>query len=212
MRWSQRVLAAAAVAPLALLMAACTTGPGQPPAPAPASATSPGAVPPGATTLPHAAGPAAGPGRRAGGTVQLSSYSDNDGPESRVVLTGAIGDYGTAVSVHPDGTIDPDHTSQLELRLSRGTFRITFGPLDRKLVTAFSTFPPNRATCSGVVRATGPAPVVASSGTDRYQGISGSFQLTATIWEVDGAQRCSPTSAFLAQTVFITGSGRVSFR
>ncbi|HEY7429827.1 MAG TPA: hypothetical protein VH641_03740 [Streptosporangiaceae bacterium] len=212
MRWSPRALAAAAVAPTTLLMAACTSAPGQPPAPAPAVATSPGAVPPGATTLPHAAGPAAGPGSRAGGTVRFSSYSDNDGPASTAVLTGAIGDYGKAVSVHPDGTIDPGHTSQLELELSQGTFRITVGPLDHKLVAAFRTFPPDLATCSGVVRATAAAPVVAGSGTGRYRGISGSFQLTVTVSEVDGAQRCSPASAFLAQNVFITGPGRVSFR
>ena len=51
--------------------------------------------------------------------VTISAYSENDGPTARVILTGAIGDYGKAVSVHPDGTTDPEHGSQLKLGLLR---------------------------------------------------------------------------------------------
>ena len=47
-------------------------------------------------------------------------YSINsDGPDFRAVVTGAVGDYGPAVTVHPDGTVNPSHSSDLELKLHR---------------------------------------------------------------------------------------------
>jgi len=40
-------------------------------------------------------------------------YSINsDGPDFRSILTGAAGDYGPAVTVYPDGGVDPQHTSE----------------------------------------------------------------------------------------------------
>jgi len=38
---------------------------------------------------------------------------------SRVILTGVIGDFGEAVSVYPDGTIDPQHNAELNVALTR---------------------------------------------------------------------------------------------
>ena len=59
-----------------------------------------------ATVGPAAAGPSMA---RA---VHFSGFSQNsDGPDFTVVLSGAVGDYGPAVSIHPDGTVDPEHTS-----------------------------------------------------------------------------------------------------
>jgi hypothetical protein len=56
------------------------------------------------------------------GRVHLTDYEANsDGPDSSVILTGAVGDYGQAVSVYPDGKTDPGHTSELELSLKHGT-------------------------------------------------------------------------------------------
>ena len=53
-------------------------------------------------------------------------YSINsDGPDFRAVVTGAVGDYGPAVTVHPDGTVDPSHSSELELKLTAGSFRLS---------------------------------------------------------------------------------------
>ena len=40
-----------------------------------------------------------------------------------MILTGAIGDFGEAVSVYPDGTINPQHNAELNLALTRGSFR-----------------------------------------------------------------------------------------
>jgi hypothetical protein len=72
-----------------------------------------------ATQTPAAGGPAATHARAAGGTAHIVGYSDNDGPRSRVILTGVIGDFGEAVSVYPDGTIDPQHNAELNVALTR---------------------------------------------------------------------------------------------
>ncbi|SEP47720.1 hypothetical protein [Amycolatopsis saalfeldensis] len=47
-----------------------------------------------------ASAPAAAPDN---GNVNLTDYSDNDGTKAKVVLTGAIGDYGDAVSLTSNG-------------------------------------------------------------------------------------------------------------
>ena len=48
----------------------------------------------------------------AGGTAHLTDYTDNDGPTSTVILAGAIGDFGKAQSVNPDGSVNTKHNSE----------------------------------------------------------------------------------------------------
>jgi hypothetical protein len=144
--------------------------------------------------------------------VHIIDYSLNsDGPRSKVILTGAIGDWGQAVTVHPDGTIDPQHTGELRLELQKGSFRLGFASLHKKIIRAYSPWPSNKSTCSGSVSFTVVIPVVAGSGTGAYRGISGSFTVTVTIDEVDVKPVCNGTSAFLAQVALIAGPGTVSF-
>jgi hypothetical protein len=77
---------------------------------------------------------------RVHGTAHLVIYSVNsDGPDFRVVLSGAIGDYGPAVAVYPDGKVDPEHDSELELKLSRGTFRLNIAGLVLRLLFSDGT-------------------------------------------------------------------------
>jgi hypothetical protein len=60
---------------------------------------------------------------------------DSDGPDFQAVLSGAIGDYGPAVTVLPDGKVGPEHTSEMELELR--------GPADTTgQISAFLTLPP----------------------------------------------------------------------
>jgi hypothetical protein len=152
---------------------------------------------------------AAAPART--GTVRFTAYASDDLPGATVVLTGVIGDFGEAVSVLPDGSVDPEHTSEFNLALARGSFRIVIGPLHRKLVQAFTHFTPDPRTCSGHVSVTGAAPVVAGSGTGAYQGIKGSFRLTVAVNEVDAKSEChGGPSVLLAQTIFFSGSGAIS--
>ena len=114
------------------------------------------------------------------------------------------------MTVHPDGTVDPEHTSELELRLTHGSFRLSIAGLDTKVAEAYRHWPSNLSTCSGSISFTAAFPVVAGSGTGSYRGISGSFTVTGTIDEVDVKPVCNGTSKFLAQVVLLAGSGTVS--
>jgi len=146
--------------------------------------------------------------------VYFTAYQNDDLPGATVVLTGAIGDFGEAVSVLPNGMVDPEHSSQLRLGLAQGTFRISIGPLHAKFVNALSHAPYDLKTCSGHAAVTGPAPVVPGSGTGAYTGISGTLELTITGNEVDAKPGCRPFSgsALLAQSIVIAGPGTVSIQ
>jgi hypothetical protein len=147
-----------------------------------------------------------------GSEAHIIVYSINsDGPDFRAIVTGAVGDYGPAVTVHPDGTVDPEHSSEMELRLTHGSFRLGIAGLDAKIVDAYRHWPSNVSTCSGSIGFTLAVPVVAGSGTGSYRGISGSFAVTVAIAEVDVKPVCNGTSEFLSQVILMAGSGAVSF-
>src|SRR5215471_14282915 len=80
-----------------------------------------------AATKPAAAAPASARAAAAtGGTANIMIYAVNtDGAYWHAIMSGVIGDYGPAVSIHPNGHVDPAHNSQLELRLTRGSFRLS---------------------------------------------------------------------------------------
>jgi hypothetical protein len=167
-----------------------------------------------------AAGTAAGSSTSTAGAAQAPAASqahimvysiDSDGPDFRAISTGAVGDYGPAVTVRPDGSVDPDHTSEMELQLTRGSFRLSISGLDAKIVAAYRHWPSNVSTCSGSISVTAAVPIVAGSGTGSYRGISGSFTVTGTIDEVDVKPVCNGTSKFLSQVIMLAGSGTVSF-
>jgi hypothetical protein len=143
------------------------------------------------------------------GNVNFTDYSDNDGTKAKVVLTGAVGDYGDAVSLTSNGDAHGQRTD-IDLNLTQGKFRINIADIDKKLVDAFTHFPSNTTTCSGLVTASGTAPIEAGSGTGAYQGISGHFDLTVNVNEVDVKDHCGPGAKFLSQTVVITGPGTVT--
>jgi len=144
------------------------------------------------------------------GNTHLTAYADDDGPSSTVVLAGAVGDYGKAQSVNPDGSVNPKHDSQLNLVLSRGTFRVSVAGLDKKLVAAMADLRVDTTTCSANASVSNAAPVVAGSGTGSYRGIRGTFMLTATLDEVYRPTDCSETSPYLAQAIVISGFGMVT--
>lgn len=144
------------------------------------------------------------------GNVHLTDYTDNDGPTATVILSGAVGDYGKARSVNPDGSVNADHTGQLDLALSHGSFRLDIAGLDKKFVAEVTKVAVNTRTCSATTSVTGPVPVVSGSGTGSYQGIHGSFTLTLTLDEVYQPAGCGEDTPYLAQFIVITGPGTVS--
>ena len=164
-----------------------------------------------AAKTPTASGSAATKRTTAAGTVHLLDYSNSDAAQSSVILTGAIGDFGEAMSQHANGAIDLEHTADLNLALTQGSFRIRIAGLDRKVVTAFKRLHFDTSTCSGNVSVAGRSPIVEGSGTGSYKGISGSFTLTVTIAEIVPRSKCNASGAFRAQAIVITGSGIVSF-
>jgi hypothetical protein len=149
---------------------------------------------------------------QSGGKVNLTSFSNNDGPTSKVVLTGSIGDYGSAVRMSTGGSLKD---SELKLEMTRGSFRLDIAVIESELVkSAGSGFPTNQATCSGLLDITAASPIVSGSGTGAYRGIHGTFHLTVSINEVESWPVCpkTDTSPYLSQTAFITGSGLVSLK
>jgi len=166
-----------------------------------------------ATKPPAAAATASAPAAAAnGGTANIMIYAVNtDGAYWHAVVSGVIGGYGPAVSLDPGGQVDPAHNSELELRLTHGSFRLSIAALDKKFVTAASHEPIYPKTCTDLISVTGTTPIVAGSGTGAYRGIRGSFPVTLTLNEVE-ARPCQPSpGAFRAQLITVAGSGTISF-
>jgi hypothetical protein len=148
----------------------------------------------------------------AGGTANIMIYGVNtDGAYWHVIISGVIGDYGPAVSIYPDGNVDPAHNSEMELRLTHGSFRLSTATLDKAFVKAGSHAPIYLKTCTDLISVTGTTPIVAGSGTGAYRGIRGSFPVTFTLNEVE-ARPCQPSpGVFHAQLITVAGSGTISF-
>jgi len=166
-----------------------------------------------ATTPPAAAATASGRAAAAtGGTANIMIYAVNtDGAYFRAIVSGVIGDYGPAVSIYPDGQVDPAHNSQMELRLTQGSFRLSIAALNKAFVKAASHEPIYPKTCTDLISVTKTSPIVAGSGTGAYRGIRGSFGVTITLNEVE-ARPCQPSpGAFHAQLITMAGSGTISF-
>ena len=167
-------------------LAACASGhAGKPPTSDPASS---------ASSL------VAGAPMPGGGNVHLTVYTDNDSTTSTVILSGTVGDYGSAK--REDG--------QLDLKLSRGTLRIDIADLDQQFLTRMRHLAVNQRSCSAEDTASGSAPIVAGSGTGAYSTASGSFDLTITLDEVYHPGDCRETAPYLAQKIIVTGWGNLS--
>jgi hypothetical protein len=153
---------------------------------------------------------AASPATTAKDNAHLMVYSINsDGPDFRAIVSGVIGDYGPAVTVFPNGKVDPSHTHDLELKLSRGTFKLSLTELDKKFVAVTSHEPIYPRTCSDYMTASAPMAIVPGSGTGAYRGISGRFTVTMTGDEVERSP-CPTAEAFRWQALVLRGPGTVS--
>ena len=70
----------------------------------------------------------------AGGTANIMIYGVNtDGARWHAIISGVIGGYGPAVSIYPDGQVDPAHNSEMELRLTHGSFRLSIAALEQEI-------------------------------------------------------------------------------
>lgn len=145
------------------------------------------------------------------GTTQLMIWSLNsDGPYFQGIATGAVGDYGKGETVLPDGKIDPEHTSELQLNMTHGSFRLGIAAIGKGVVER-KRWQWNTSNCSGRVSFGARVPIVAGSGTGAYRGVTGTFGVTVTIEEVDVKPVCNGTSGFLSQIILLDGTGSVSY-
>jgi hypothetical protein len=129
--------------------------------------------------------------------------------KANIVITGAIGDYGTALSVDANGKADPNGNFE-KITLKQGGFLVDGTAFNKKLQHAKPTF--NKANCSFVFSGTGSTTV--SEGTGAYAGISGKVTITLTFAGI--APKTPKGCNFNSNKVggayqSITGTGSVSF-
>lgn len=150
-----------------------------------------------------------------GGVIRIWVTPSN-GTVSRIVVTGAIGDYGTATSISRAGKADIEG-NYVRVALTRGGFEVNSTAFD----AAINGAPPtalDKQTCS--VYFTDSGHVTLFGGRGAYAGIAGTLEVTETFAAIgpryrSGATkgRCnlSAAAAPVAQWGAITGVGSVRF-
>ena len=102
----------------------------------------------------------------AGGPVALLATVGN-GPSGKIVVAGAIGDWGTALTIDKNGKPD-QNGNYVKVTLRKGTFEIDSTALNKKTANPRPQVASD-TTCS--VSASGSAPVTLFNGTGLYKGI-----------------------------------------
>lgn len=141
----------------------------------------------------------------AGGTVRFFETPGTNGTGS-VVITGAIGDYGTVAGDSSNGRNPNDYS---KVTLKKGTFEVNQTAFEAKLSKA--AFPIDQSSCSSEGSTTGSATVFDGSGL--YKGISGTVNLTETqAWILPRGSngKCNGHNPSTYYSL-ITGTGSVRF-
>jgi hypothetical protein len=126
----------------------------------------------------------------AGGVIEVyvTPPPSFNGAVFKIVVIGAIGDYGTATSIDKDGKVD-SNGNYVKIRLKKGTFEVNSVALNKKTNSAPPTLV-NRTTCSYGFGASGP--VTLFNGTGLYAGISGTLRITQTFAAVGPPHMSGP--------------------
>ena|ERR1700728_61550 len=151
----------------------------------------------------------------AGGTINVWATPIGEGAKATIVITGAIGDYGTALTINKNGKVNPNG-NYVKITLKKGTFEVNSTMLN----AAANNLQPtnNSTTCSASGSATGP--VTLFNGTGLYKGIAATLNVTETFAFIGpliksgshkGQCNESNNAKALAQYGSIQGSGTVSF-
>jgi hypothetical protein len=145
-----------------------------------------------------------------GGKIRIF-VSSKSATKSKILITGAIGDYGTTVSQDANGKVDPNGGFQ-KVKLTHGGFIVNTTALNKRLNKAKPAI--NKTTCSIVF--SGSAPTTITNGTGAYKGISGKVTITVTFAGIapKTAKGCNlaPNAPTHGQYESITGTGSVSFK
>jgi hypothetical protein len=97
-------------------------------------------------------------------------------PSGKIVVAGAIGDWGTALTIDKKGKPD-ENGSYVKVTLRKGSFEIDSTALNMKTANPRPQVASD-TTCS--VFASGSAPVTFFNGTGLYKGITGTAHVTLT--------------------------------
>jgi hypothetical protein len=139
-----------------------------------------------------------------------------NGAVDKILLTGAIGDHGTATSINKNGTVNVNG-EYVKVALQKGGFEVNAVAFNTQLEKLQPSL--NAATCSAW--GTGTGPVTLLNGTGAYAGISGTLTMATSFAEIgpryatgpkkgqcNMSNNAQPVSEFMGD---ITGSGTVSF-
>lgn len=152
----------------------------------------------------------------AGGTIGVYA-SPGMGATARIVVTGAIGDYGVATTIDKDGKVD-SNGDYVRIVLKHGGFEVDSVELNKKANDARPTTN-SAVTCSFSVVVSGP--VTLFNGTGAYAGIAGTIHVSEAFGGVgrrytSGAEKgqcdMANNAAPLAFWGGIEGLGKVTFK
>jgi hypothetical protein len=138
--------------------------------------------------------------------VFVTSATSNREP---IVVTGAIGDYGTSVMQNANGKVNPNG-GFVKVTLQHGGFIVNATALNKKLNSGKPTV--NQSNCSIVFSGSGSTTI--GDGTGAYAGITGTLKITYTFAGIapKTAKGCNFNSNKVGGAyTSITGSGSVSF-
>jgi hypothetical protein len=152
----------------------------------------------------------------AGGKVNIyDTPSATNQALSAILITGAIGDYGKALSIDKNGNTDANG-NYVRVTLQKGTFEINSTALDAELNKAQPNI--DKPTCSYWLSASDPVTVF--NGTGLYEEISGTVSITITFagygplyasgkhkGECNTSENAQPSDQYSS----IVGTGTISF-
>jgi hypothetical protein len=150
------------------------------------------------------------------GTIQVWATPSPTSAVAKIVITGVIGDYGTATTINKNGTVD-GNGNYVKIVLQHGGFEVNSVALN-KIVNAAPPMMTNAATCSVVFGGSGPNTLF--DGTGMYAGISGTVQVTERFAGIGPRYTSGPKKGQcnmnnntqpIAFWGSITGTGKVSF-
>jgi hypothetical protein len=149
------------------------------------------------------------------GTIEIWA-TPGSGPVAKIVVTGVIGDYGTATTIDKNGKVD-NNGDYVNVVLKHGGFEVNSVQLN-KITNAAPPIMQNATSCS--VEFGGTGPVTLFNGTGMYTGITGTLSITEKFAGVGPRFTSGPKTGQCnmgnnAQPIAfwgsITGSGKVSF-
>jgi hypothetical protein len=150
----------------------------------------------------------------AGGAIRVFVTNTSD-TKGKILVTGAIGDYGTTLSTNKNGKVNANGNYE-QIKLKQGSFEVNGTQLNKDLNHGKSEV--NKSTCSQEFSGSGPATLF--NGTGLYTGISGTVKITVTFAGIaprfaSGAKKgqCnfSENAEPLGIYQSITGVGKVKF-